>query len=378
MKATVFSLFLFSLPLFLVQAAEIGGIITPSEMLPQLKQLSGNKPMENPEIKVFIFMDAALPNAKALLQLVDNIYNQTADGKKKTEFYVVSSLMGEKNDFLGLSVYTVPFFCDSSKTNSVYREYMRTEIISPCSIVADAKKILWKGAVYDLQQVLKEIDADKFNSDDRLKLETMHGELQNAIQSSLPKVISETADRILMTYPNDMLSIQAKLFALESTSDQKKGFDFLSEKANALSDNMDVQQIFLEFMIRNDMYEEFMQKVPKVLDDVSKTPATALSLLSLVLERAPMTWIPLRQLKNTADSVKQFYAGKNNIHEFHALQFSAKVAYLLTDVQTAIAEQKKATDMLKGSEFEKTARQNLAFYQSVADLKAQKNDASKK
>lgn len=363
---TVAAMFIAASTLF---AAEVGGLITPGDMLPKLKQITGRQPKEKPEISVYLFFDPALPGVKSVLRMIDNQCVQTNEFKKSIEFFAISRFQETQTAAIGLKGFILPIFVNKDEKDSVYKQFTETEVLVPLVIVADREKIIWKGALQELDNVLTAIEKGKFSSEDQLRLEAKHKELQNAIQTSLPQVILQTAGQILATWPTDSLAIQAKLFVYETLNQTEEALKFVGELANADKTNADLWILYLDYLIRNDNYDQFRKIATMALSNFKSSPTSNLRLLSLILEQAPLTWIPLAEVKDATASAKAACEGKGGISEALSLQFSAKVAYLLTDTDTAIAEQTKAVSLITGTEYEKSAKQDLSYYQDAKKLK---------
>lgn len=355
-----------------VSAVEIGVPLEPSDILPKLNQIAGRKPMEKAQVCVYVFFDPTLPTAKTLLRMVDSVCTQSTDFKKKTEFYAVSRLPGESTKSMGLNGFILPIYEDKNTSDSIYREYTLTELVIPFAVVTEKDDVIWKGALEELDNVLHEIDKGTFSTARQEKLERMHKELQSAIQASLPRVISQSADKILESFPGDMLAIQAKLFVYETTDGTKEAAQFVAKLAKNNANNIEIKVLQLDYLVRTDHAEEFKQAIGEAFKDFSGTPASTLRLLSFVLDQAPFSWVPLKETLEASQAMKVQYAGKGGISEAVSLQFSAKANYLAANVAAAVADQKKATELSAGTEYEAAAKQDLSYYESVLALTEKK------
>ena len=199
-----------------LSGAEVGGIVTPAKDLGKLSLVTGTVPKTETSLQVFLFFDPALPGAKDVLRMVDSIYEQALENKAKTaSFYAISRMGKTRTAALELSKFRMPVYGDDK--GEVYPEFAGTEVVIPFVLVVDDGKIVWKGVPQELENVIRDVQSGKFGFDSQLKIEILHKDLQNAIQTGLPSVILATADKVLALRPDDQIAIQAKLFVFEST-----------------------------------------------------------------------------------------------------------------------------------------------------------------
>ena len=87
----------------------------------------------------------------------------------------------------------------------------------PYSILAREGKVLWTGHPTELESVISRVRAGTFSLASQRKVESLRRELQMAIQSGLPRVMEQTAEKILAVSQSDRIAIQAKLMALNAS-----------------------------------------------------------------------------------------------------------------------------------------------------------------
>ena len=352
-----------------LSAAEVGGIVTPAKDLGKLSLVTGTVPKTETSLQVFLFFDPALPGAKDVLRMVDSIYEQALENKAKTaSFYAISRMGKTRTAALELSKFRMPVYGDDK--GEVYPEFAGTEVVIPFVIVADDGKIVWKGVPQELENVIKDLQSGKFSFDSQLKLEVMHKDLQNAIQTGLSSVIIATADKILALRPDDQIAIQAKLFVFESTGRVRENLSAVQAIASKVKDNADVRLLLLGYYERTGEMEKFSAELKSAFKDFSASPTALSRLLAYSFEQAPFGWLPVQDVVNAAAAVKKAYAGTGGTTEAFSCEFSARAAYLALDIDAAIADQTRAVDLFNGTEFLPEAKQALAFYQSVKALKA--------
>ena len=350
-------------------AAEVGGIVTPAKDLGKLSLVTGTVPKNAAPLQVFLFFDPALPGAKDVLRMVDSIYEQSLENKAKpASFYAISRSSKTRTAALELSKFRMPVYGDDH--GDVYPEFAGTEVVIPFILVADDGKIVWKGVPQELENVIKDLQSGKFSFDSQLKLEVMHKDLQNAIQTGLSSVIVSTADKILALRPDDQIAIQAKLFVYESTGRVRENNAAVQAIAAKVKDNADVRMLLLGYYERTGEMEKFNTELKSAFRDFSASPTALSRLLAYAFEQAPFGWLPVQDVLSAAVAVKKAYAGTGGSSEAFSCEFSARAAYLALDIDAAIADQTRAVSLFNGTEFLSEAKQALAFYQSVKALKA--------
>ena len=372
MKHAFFSAFFAALLLAsatILSAAEVGGIVTPANDLGKLSLAAGKPPKTAATLQVYLFFDPALPGAKDVLRMVDAIYEQALENKAKpASFYAISRTGKARTAALELSKFRMPVYGDD--LGDVYPEFAGTEVVIPFALVVDGGKIVWKGVPQELETVVRDLQAGKFSFDSQLKLEIMHKDLQNAIQTGLPAVIISNADKILALRPDDQIAIQAKLFVFESTGRIKENHAAVQAIAAKVKDNVDVRLLLLGYYERTGEMEKFSEGISAAFRDFAASPTAQSRLLAYSFEQAPFGWLPVRDVVSAAASVKKAYAGTGGTSEAFSCEFSARAAYAALDIDTAIADQTRAVTLFAGTEFLDEAKKTLAFYQDVKALKA--------
>ena len=352
-----------------LSAAEVGGIVTPAKDLGKLQLVTGTAPKTEAPLQVYLFFDPALPGAKDVLRMVDSIYEQALENKAKPASFCAISRMGKtRTAALELLKFRMPVYGDDK--GDVYPEFAGTEVIVPFVLVADGGKIVWKGVPQELENVIRDIQSGKFSFDSQLKIEILHKDLQNAIQTGLPSVILATADKVLALRSDDQIAIQAKLFVFESTGRVRENLAAVQAIAAKVKDNADVCLLLLGYYERTGEMEKFSAGLKDAFKDFSGSPTALSRLLAYAFEQAPFGWLPVQDVVSAAAAVKKAYAGTGGSSEAFSCEFSARAAYLALDIDAAIADQTRAVELFNGTEFLPEAKQALAFYQSVKAMKA--------
>lgn len=352
-----------------LSAAEVGGIITPAKDIGKLSLVAGTPPKTAAPLQVFLFFDPALPDAKDVLRMIDSIYEQSLESKSKpASFYAISRVGKARTASLELSKFRMPVYGDDK--GEVYSEFAGTEVVVPFAIVADDGRIVWKGAPQELDTVIRDIQTGKFSFESQLKLEILHKDLQNAIQTGLPSVIISNADKILALRPDDQIAIRAKLFVFESSGRIRENNAAVQAIAAKVKDNLDVRLLLLGYYERTGEMEKFSDGLSAAFRDFSDSPTALSRLLAYAFEQTPFGWLPVRDVVPAAEAVKKAFAGTGGTSEAFACEFSARAAYAALDIDAAIADQTRAVSLFAGTEFLAEAKKTLAFYQDVKALKS--------
>lgn len=355
-----------------VSAAEVGGIVTPAKDIGKLSLVAGTPRKSEASLEVYLFFDPALPGAKNVLRMVDSIYEQSLENKDKPVSFCAISRTGKaRTAALELSKFRMPVYGDDN--GDVYPEFAGTEVVIPFALVSDGEKIVWKGVPQELESVVRDLQTGKFSFDFQLKLETLHKDLQNAIQTGLSSVIVSTADKILALRPDDQIAIQAKLFVYESTGRIRENNAAVQAIAAKVKDNVDVRLLLLGYYERTDETDKFTQGLSSAFRDFSSSPVALSRLLAFAFEQAPFGWLPIAEVVPAAASVKKAFAGTGGTSEAFSCEFSARAAYLALDIDAAIADQTRAVELFNGTEFLPEAKQTLAYYQGVKELRSKSN-----
>ena len=355
---------------FAASSAEVGGIVTPAKDIGKLSLVAGIPPKADAPIQVFLFFDPALPGAKNVLRMVDSIYEQALENKEKPASFFAVSRLGKARTaaLLDLAKFRMPVYGDDE--GAVYPEFAGTEVLIPFAIVVDGEKIVWKGAPQELENVIRDLQSGKFSFDSQLKLELLHKDLQNAIQTGLSSVIVSNADKILALRPDDQIAIQAKLFVFESTGRVRENAAAVQSIASKVKDNVDVRLLLLGYYERAGQMDKFTQELTSAFHDFSSSPTALSRLLAYAFEQAPFGWLPVAEVVPAAASVKKAFSGTGGTSEAFACEFSARAAYVALDVDAAIADQTRAVELFNGTEFLSESKQTLAYYRSVKELQA--------
>ena len=221
--------------------------------------------------------------------------------------------------------------------------------------------------------MVRDIQTGKFSFDAQLKLELLHKDLQNAIQTGLSSVIISNADKILALRPDDQIAIQAKLFVFESTGRVRENNAAVQAIAAKVKDNVDVRLLLLGYYERAGQMDKFKEEFASAFRDFASSPTALSRLLAYAFEQTPFGWLPVAEVVPAAASVKKAFAGTGGTSEAFACEFSARASYIALDIDAAIADQTRAVELFKGTEFLSEAKQTLAYYQGVKELRSKSN-----
>ena len=173
---------------------------------------------------------------------------------------------------------------DQLKTRNSLAE---NESLFPYAVLSRNGNVVWSGHPTELDSVLESVKADKFSLSRQRRVESLRKELQMAIQSGLPHVVSSTADKILKEAPSDRIAIQAKIMALSSSG---KGDDvpaFIRQLCRNNPQDLHLRVMRLDFLLRAGDHDGFLLAVKEFLQDFPRPDAKLVRPVAYIVENAP-------------------------------------------------------------------------------------------
>lgn len=102
--------------------------------------------------------------------------------------------------------------------------------VNPANIFNAAGKLLWSGDAIDLPMMLKLITQNKYSERNEIRMSALSSNLQAALRSGNPRLIRESAEKILQLRPEQLSAVNAKAYALESSGNTAELEKFLRER----------------------------------------------------------------------------------------------------------------------------------------------------
>ncbi len=313
-----------------------------------------------------LFFDVLSPDAMNCLRLMDGL----PDLFPKHRIKVTALARNGKDAVQGalrtfrpelLTVYA------NNADGTAFAAVASTEVLLPVAMIlsGDKKKILWKGAPSDLEDVMKRIASGTFSREKQVQLDMLRNDLQAAVQAGLPRVIMNTAEKILEQEPADTIAVQAKLYVLEGQQRPDLAKAFLKEQIRKAPQEVKLRLVLLNLLTVNAADRSaFQEEVKQALEFFKYDDSEIARILAFVLNNAPFGWIPLKEAEiSTAIWDSQGSLPSKRVQAYQA-EIKARLAYLAMNIEDAVRYQQQAV-ALSGSE---PAKAMLEYYQSVRTM----------
>lgn len=239
----------------------------------------------------------------------------------------------------------------------------------PHAILAKNGIVQWRGMPTELELVAEKILKGSFSLEKQKKVEGMRKELQIAIQSGLPVVVSSTADRILAILPDDRLAIQSKLFAFNAMRQNDEAEKFIEKICRNNPEDMRLMVMQLDFLLREGKIASFLKKVGEGCRKLKKN-SDMLLFLSFVLENAPFGTLDVKELLPVAFSVYEKLGKEEKISSADkalAAEVLARIYSMAGRLADAVRLQNDACKIRKGGNLEKAANDRLKYYRDALE-----------
>ena len=239
----------------------------------------------------------------------------------------------------------------------------------PHAILAKNGIVQWRGMPTELELVAEKILKGSFSLEKQKKVEGMRKELQIAIQSGLPVVVSSTADRILAILPDDRLAIQSKLFAFNAMRQNDEAEKFIEKICRNNPEDMRLMVMQLDFLLREGKIASFLKKVNEGCRKLKKN-SDMLLFLSFVLENAPFGTLDVKELLPVAFSVYEKLGKEEKISSADkalAAEVLARIYSMAGRLADAVRLQNDACKIRKGGNLEKAANDRLKYYRDALE-----------
>lgn len=249
------------------------------------------------------------------------------------------------------------------------------ESLFPYSILVKEGRVLWTGHPTELEQVITLVLAGKFSLPAQRKVESLRRELQMAIQSGLPHVIDQTADKILAVSKSDRIAIQAKLMALNSSGRGRAVLPFLRKVCQENPKDIQLRILEMDMMLRQGAVDVFVQSVERFVKEFSVSDDGFITAAAYIIENAPYgvlmpsLMLSLAQKAYTHSLSVNKGTKKKRVSFAVACETLARVRAVLGDFKEAVRLQKEALAVRKGSRQEKAAGARLRYYQALLKQK---------
>ena len=252
---------------------------------------------------------------------------------------------------------------DKLKTRNSLAE---NESLFPYAVLSKDGIVVWSGDPTELDTVIEQVKADRFSLSRQKSVEALRKELQMAIQSGLPHVVSSTADKILKESPSDRIAIQAKLMALSSAGKSSEVPAFIRKICRENPQDLRLRVMQLDLLLREGNMPEFIREVNNFNKNFPRPDARLVRPVAFIVDNAPygslMPDLVMTLAQRAYDSVKT--APKNLTYAI-ACETLARVHAQEGNFSAAVKFQQAALPFRLKTPQENAARTRLAYYQAL-------------
>jgi hypothetical protein len=309
--------------------------------------------------------DVTAPDSLSMLRMLENL-----QGRFDLPFYGIA-LNNDKTVqafFHANKPFTIAFAQDASQRN---RTVLANKVsLFPYSILAKEGRVLWTGHPTELENVISQVRSGSFSLPAQRKVESLRRELQMAIQSGLPLVIEQTAQKILAVSKADRIAIQAKLMALNASGRRKEILPFLRKVCTENPGDIQLRVMEMDMMLRQGQGTAFVQAVERFAGELKsgKNNNGMIQAAAYIIENAPYGLLMPSLMLDLAQKAYSFAAGENGKKTLSyavGCETLARVKAILGDFKEAVRLQKEALAIRKGSRQEAAAAARLRYYEAL-------------
>ncbi|MBO4632613.1 MAG: hypothetical protein J5858_11885, partial [Lentisphaeria bacterium] len=226
---------------------------------------------------------------------------------------------------------------------------------------------VWRGVQTELVGVIEHVAANRFSLSRQKQVEALRKELQMAIQSGLPHVVSSTADKILKEMPSDRIAIQAKVMALASSGKGNEVSAFIQKIRRENPHDLRLRIMQLELLLREGNHAEFVRAVEELSRDFPRPDVRLVRPVAYIMENAPygilMPSLAMALARRAYDSVK---SNPKNLAYAIACETLARVHAEQGHFADAVKLQQAALPFREKTPQQAAAKQRLLYYQALA------------
>ena len=251
-------------------------------------------------------------------------------------------------------------------TYDTYMEGVRG--IPNAFIVNKEGTIAWSGHPLGMDAVLEKIMNNTFNIEAHKKIAELQKLLQTQMEKRDMQSASKTAQMILMIEPDNDMAMQVALYLFAEQKQPHAAIAFLDQlisfhpaksrpyiaKLGLLNDLRDIKGI------------ESLAK--QYIEQFQDNPSKLNSIAWILLEDIPFGTQPLGEALDAAEKAVNLTPGSDKMLKAAHIDTLARCYYSIGRLDKAILEQKKAINLLKGTEEETIFKRTLDFYRKAQEL----------
>jgi len=323
-------------------------------------------PVQN-KLSAVVLFDTADDTSSQLLRMLETIQTEQ-------QLPIVAVAMNGQNPADLFIKGNLPFVIGVAADQELKtrKKLAETESLFPYAVLASEGKVVWSGHPTELDMVVEQFRNGSFSLSTQRKVEALRRELQMAIQSGLPAVVSSTADKILRLSPFDRIAIQAKLMALNSSNRADEVPGFIQKICEQNPKDIKLRLMQLDLLLGRGDAEGFIQAVEKFSKDFPVPEKRLIQPIAFIMENASYGLLkPELQLtlaQRAYNSLGKKDAQENPLLHAIACETLARTRATLGDFKEACRLQETAASIRKGSAEEKAALRRLDYYRALLKL----------
>ena len=370
--------------LFLICLFFCGSVITdlsalePGKGLPRLRAEKWYSREKNRDVRLqaVVLMDLTSSDALPLLQMLEGIKLSSSGKDLSITVFVMNQQKIADEAMKELGRFDFQIGLDN---NLKMRNLLAGHIsLFPHALLADKGTVIWGGMPTELESIVKKVLAGNFSAEKQRRVEGLRKELQIAIQSGLPVVVSATADKILAIIPDDRLAIQSKLFALDAMRQKEAAVKFIEEICRKNPQEIQFAIMLLDHLMRDGRWEKIVPAAEKTFEKYKNNPDAVL-LTAYILENIPFgMFLPSRQIAMTSEVWNKCKNDPRKIRKALGAEMYAKALSMAGRFEEAVKLQKEALLLRKGGNMEQAAKDRLAYYMDALSASGKSKKANEK
>lgn len=327
-------------------------------------------------LQAVVLMDLTSSDALPLLQMLESIKLSSSGKDLAVTVFVMNQQKTADEAMKELGKFDFRIGLDNNlKMRNLLAEHIS---LFPHALLADKGTVIWSGMPTELESIVKKVLAGKFSAEKQRRVEGLRKELQIAIQSGLPVVVSATADKILAIIPDDRLAIQSKLFALDAMRQKEAAVKFIEEICRKNPDEIQFGIMLLDYLIREDKWEKIVPAAEKIFEKY-KNNQDAVLLTAYILENIPFgLLLPSRQITMTSEVWAKSKNDPRKSRKALGAEMYAKALSMAGRFEEAVKLQKEALLLRKGENMEQAAKDRLAYYMDALAASGKSKKANEK
>ena len=321
-------------------------------------------PVPSGSLECTVLFDISGANAQEMLRMLETLQEEF---RIPVQAVAINAVRQTDAFAAATGPYAIGLAADDKlKTRNTLAE---NESLFPYAVLSKDGIVVWSGEPTELDSVIEQVKSDRFSLSKQKKVEMLRRELQMAIQSGLPHVVSSTADKILKESPSDRIAIQAKIMALSASGKRAEIPAFIRKVCKENPQDLRLRIMQLDMLLREGRQTEFAEAVREFSGDFTKSEVRLVRPVAYIVENAPygvlMPELVMSLARRAYDSVKN---QKNSLSYAIACETLARVHAGQGQFAEAVKLQRTALPLRLKTPLETAAKARLQYYQELLKI----------